>query len=163
MTSEHSLAHALRALLACRRTAALGTVDASGAAFVSMVPFAIDPASASLVIHISALAAHSQNLHAQPQASLMVTEGEVAGQPVHALARVSIEVTATWAEPGSVLAALCRTAYLARFPEAEPMTALGDFRFVQLSSQGARQVAGFGAARSVSADELAQALGQTRA
>ena len=163
MSREHSLTHALRTLLASRRTAALGTVDASGAAFVSMVPFAIDPASASLVIHISALAAHSQNLQSRPQASLMVTEGEVAGEPVHALARLSIKVVATWAEPGSALAAQCRSAYLARFPEAERMTTLGDFHFVRLSPQGARQVAGFGAARTVSADELTQALGQTHA
>lgn len=163
MSSEHRLNQALHALLARRRTAALGTVDASGAAFVSMVPFAADPASASLVIHVSALAAHSQNLQARPQASLMVADGEVADAPVHALARVSIEVLATWAEPGGVLAAQCRAAYLARFPEAEPMTTLGDFRFVRLSPQGARQVAGFGAARSLSADEIAQALSQPAA
>jgi hypothetical protein len=163
VSSEHRLNQALHALLARRRTAALGTVDASGAAFVSLVPFAIDPASASLVIHISALAAHSQNLQTMPQASLMVAEGEVAGEAVHALARVSIEVLATWAEPGSALAAQCRAAYLARFPEAEPMTALGDFRFVRLSPQSARQVAGFGAARSLSTVELAQALGPTAA
>ena len=163
MSREHPLTHALRALLAGRRTAALGTVDASGAAFVSMVPFAIDAASASLVIHISALAAHSRNLQTRPEASLMVADGEVTGQPVHALARVSIGVTATWAEPGSALATQCRTAYLARFPEAEPMTTLGDFRFVRLSPQGARQVAGFGAARSLGADELTQALSQATA
>lgn len=163
MSREHSLNRALRDLLARRRTAALGTVDAAGAAFVSLVPFAIDPASASLVIHISALAAHSQNLKTRPQGSLMVADGEVAGEPVHALARVSIEVVATWAEPESALAAQCRAAYLARFPEAEPMTTLGDFRFVHLSPQGARQVAGFGAARSLGADELAKALGETAA
>jgi putative heme iron utilization protein len=153
----------LRTLLSRRRTAALGTVNAAGEAFVSLVPFAVDTASASLVIHISALAAHSQNLKVRPQASLMVADGEVVGEPVHALARVSIEVVATWAEPGSALAAQCRVAYLARFPEAEPMTTLGDFRFVRLSPQGARQVAGFGAARSLDADELALALGQTTA
>ena len=48
--------------------------------------------------------------------------------------------------------------YLARFPEAEPMTALGDFRFVRLRPQEARQVAGFGAARSLGLAEVAQAL-----
>jgi len=159
LTPEHNLTRSLRDLLARRRTAALGTVDPTGGPFVSLVPFAIDPASASLVIHISALAAHSQNLQTSPRGSLMVADGEEAGQPVHALARVSIEVVATWAEPGSALAASCRSVYLARFPEAEPMTTLGDFRFVRLSPQGGRQVAGFGAARSLSADELAQALG----
>jgi hypothetical protein len=38
------------------------------------------------------------------------------------------------------------------------MTALGDFRFVRLLPSGARQVAGFGAARSLDATEVAQAL-----
>lgn len=130
--------------------------------FVSLVPFAVDPASASLVINISALAAHSQNLKPTPRASLMVADFEIAGEPVHALARVTIEVLATWAEPGSALAAQSRAIYLARFPEAEPITTLGDFRFVSLSPQGARQAAGFGAARSLGADALAQALGQVQ-
>lgn len=47
---------------------------------------------------------------------------------------------------------------LARFPEAEPMTALPDFRFVALPLLSARQVAGFDAARSTDADELRLAL-----
>ncbi len=161
MASEHSLTRALRELLARRRTAALGTVDAAGAPFVSLVPFAVDPAAAALIVHVSALAAHSQNLRATPQASLMVADGEVAGEPVHALARVTIEVLASWAEPGSAQAEQCRAVYLARFPQAELMTTLGDFRFVCLSPLGARQVAGFGAARSLGADELAQAIGHT--
>ena len=39
------------------------------------------------------------------------------------------------------------------------MTALPDFRFVALHLQQARQVAGFGAARSLDAAEVCQALG----
>jgi hypothetical protein len=41
------------------------------------------------------------------------------------------------------------------------MTQLGDFRFVTIAVNGARQVAGFGAARSIDAEELAQMLHQT--
>ena len=51
-----------------------------------------------------------------------------------------------------------RAAYLARFPEAEPMTQLGDFRFVALRPVAGRHVAGFGAARSVDNDEWARVL-----
>jgi putative heme iron utilization protein len=156
--AEHSLTRALRELLSRRRTAALGTLDPTGAPFVSLVPFAVDAAEGCLVIHISALAAHSRHLQASSRASLMVCDGEVRGEPVHALARVTLDATAQWAEPGSDLAANCRATYLARFPEAEPMTALGDFRFVRLLPGGARQVAGFGAARSLDAAEVAQAL-----
>jgi putative heme iron utilization protein len=62
-------------------------------------------------------------------------------------------------ERDSLLWGAARTTYLARFPEAAPMTALGDFMFVLLTPTSARQVAGFGAARTVDADDLAQILG----
>jgi len=159
MATEHSLTRALRELLASQRTAALGTLDDDGAVFVSMVPFAVDPQDPSLVIHVSGLAAHSRNLQRTPRVSVLVCQAEVAGEPVHALARVTLDAVATVAEPGSADALSCRGVYLARFPEAEPMTALGDFRFVRLRLQGARQVAGFGAARSLAAAEVTQALG----
>jgi len=161
MSHEPRLARALRELLAVRRVAALGTLDAAAPTqpFVSMVPFAVDPARRALVLHVSGLAAHTRNLQAQPAVSLLVTAGEVKGEPVHALPRVTIDGTARLLEPGSAEAEAARAAYLARFPEAEPMTQLGDFRFVLVTPTGARQVAGFGAARSVDAEELATALG----
>ena len=56
------LGHALRTLLHKRRHAALGTLDAAGAPFVSMVPFAIDAAAGRLVLHISGLAAHTGHM-----------------------------------------------------------------------------------------------------
>lgn len=159
MATEHRLTRALRELLARQRTAALGTLDDDGAVFVSMVPYAVDPQQPSLVIHVSGLAAHSHHLQRRPRVSLLVCQTEVAGEPVHALPRVTLDAMATVAEPGGPDALACRAAYLARFPEAEPMTALGDFRFVRLRPQGARQVAGFGAARSLDATEVARALG----
>lgn len=158
---EPRLRRALRELLATQRTAALATLDEDGAPFVSMVPFAIDSADASLVIHVSALAAHSRNLQRMSRVSLLVCQAEVAGAPVHALARVTLAALAHGVAPGSSEAQACRHLYLARFPEATPMTELGDFRFVRLRLQGARQVAGFGAARSLDAAELADALGAT--
>ena len=158
MAHEPRLTTALRELLTAQRVAALGTLGEDGAPFVSMVPFAVDARDHSLVIHISGLAAHTRNLLRTPRASLMVCQAEVAGEPVHALPRVTLDIEAADAAAGADAQA-CRAAYLARFPEAEPMTALGDFRFVRLRPLGARQVAGFGAARSVDAAELLQALG----
>jgi hypothetical protein len=38
------------------------------------------------------------------------------------------------------------------------MTQLGDFMFVAIHMLGARQIAGFGAARSLDADEVARVL-----
>ena len=157
MFHEPRLTAALRELLAGHRVASLGTLGEDGAAFVSMVPFAVDADHRCVVIHVSGLAAHTRNLQRTPHASLMVCAAEAAGEPVHALARVTLDVQAHEVAEDEIPA--CRAVYLARFPEAEPMTALGDFRFVRLVPQSARQVAGFGAARSIEATELLQALG----
>ena len=152
------LGHALRTLLHERRHAALGTLDAAGAPFVSMVPFAIDATAGRLVLHVSGLAAHTGHMAAEPRVSLLVTAADAAGQPVHDLARVTLQALAHTPAAGAADWASARAAYLARFPEATPMTELPDFRFITLQITGARQVAGFGAARSVGPDELAQAL-----
>ena len=152
------LGHALRALLHERRHAALGTLDAAGAPFVSMVPFAVDATAGRLVLHVSGLAAHTGHMAAEPRVSLLVTAADAAGQPVHDLARVTLQALAHPPAPGAADWASARAAYLARFPEATPMTELPDFRFITLRITGARQVAGFGAARSVPADELASIL-----
>lgn len=159
MANEHSLTRALRELIHQQRTAALGTIGPDGAPFVSLVPYAVDPEHGCLVIHVSGLAAHTGNLQRDARVSLLVNEVAAAGVPVHALPRVTLEATAETLSPDTPEALACRTVYLQRFPEAAPMTTLGDFRFVRLHLLGARQVAGFGAARSLDGDEIRRALG----
>jgi putative heme iron utilization protein len=149
----------VRSLLQAQRVAALGTIGADGGVLVSMVPFAIEPQQRCLVIHVSELAAHTRNLQATPRVSLMVMQCEVAGEPVHALPRVTFDGTATVPERDGPVWLACRAAYLERFPEAAMMTQLGDFKFVAIEVSGARQVAGFGAARSIDAEEVRLALG----
>jgi putative heme iron utilization protein len=158
MTHLPRLGRALRALLQARRVAALGTLDANGAPFVSMTPYAIDTARRRLVIHVSGLAAHTANMVARPRVSVLVAAGEADGAPVHDLMRVTLEGITSTPVPGSPEHASARAAYLARFPDAEMMAALPDFRFVTIDITGARQVAGFGSARSVQPEELTQIL-----
>jgi hypothetical protein len=158
MSHEPRLTHALRSLLTSQRVAALGTLGADGRPFVSMVPFAVETMSAQVVIHVSGLAAHSRNLQAAPQVSLLVMQAEVAGEPVHALPRVTLDGLATVLPRDSAEWSRARDAYMARFPDVQPMTELGDFMFVAIAVQGARQVAGFGAARSLDADAIAEVL-----
>ncbi|MFZ3082381.1 HugZ family protein [Rhodoferax ferrireducens] len=148
----------LRALLNAQRVAALGTVGDDGAPFVSMVPYAIVQHLCCLVIHVSGLAAHTRNLQAREPVSLLVMKSEVPGEPVHALPRVTLEGQAKVLERGSADWQACSDVYIARFPDAEPMTQLGDFMFVAIQVTGARQVAGFGVARSIDAEEVRLAL-----
>lgn len=155
---EPRLTRELRALLKHQRVAALGTLNEDGSPLVSMVPFALRTDVAGFVIHVSGLAAHSGNLRQRPAVSLLVTQSEAPGEPVHALARASFAGRATALVPGSGAWQAARTAYLKRFPEAEPMTALGDFQFFAIPIDAARQVAGFGAARTLEGAELADVL-----
>lgn len=152
------LTQALHALLWRQRVASLGTMNQDGTPFVSMVPFALEPVGCVVVIHVSGLAPHTGNLHRSPRVSLLVMEAEVSGAAVHALPRVTLEGNAHVLFANNPQWELARTCYLARFPEAEPMTQLGDFSFVAIDLSGARQIAGFGAARSVDALTLAQVL-----
>jgi heme iron utilization protein len=158
MAHVSRLTQQIRSLLQSRRVAALGTIASDGAALVSMVPFAVEPELRCLVIHVSQLAAHTRNLEDRPRVSMLVMQSEVQGEPVHALPRVSIDGVASELEPQSRRWLACRTAYLRRFPDAELMTQLPDFKFFAIEVSGARQVAGFGTARSLDAEELRIAL-----
>jgi len=155
----------LRDLLARRRCAALATQPAdlvAGGALsaprLSMVPWAWDAQFSCFVLHVSALAAHTQAMELHPAVSLLICAAEEEGEGVHALERVAIEGVASTPPAGSVLADGARESYVRRFPEAAFMAELGDFRFVCITPSVARHVAGFGAARDVSAHDLAEAL-----
>ena len=89
-----------------------------------------------------------------PAVCLMVVASEQPGSGVHALERVSIQGIASTPPPDSLLGQAAKASYLQRFPEAEAMTMLGDFRFVCITPASARHIAGFGAARDVDDQEL---------
>lgn len=158
----------LRDLLTRRRPAALATQPADSvpsaaghalpAPRLSMVPWAWNAQFCCFVLHVSALAAHTRAMELHPAVSLLVCAAEVDGEGVHALERVAIEGVASTPPPGSALADGARDSYVQRFPEAAFMTGLDDFRFVCITPSVARHVAGFGAARDVSAHDLIEAL-----
>jgi hypothetical protein len=158
MSHESRLTRELRALLHSHRVAALGTISDEGLPFVSMVPFAMVPALGCFVIHVSGLAAHTRYLAARPAVSLLVMQPELPDEPVHALPRVTVDGRARVLALDDGEWPACRAAYLKRFPDAEHMTRLGDFRFVAIEVKGARHVAGFGAARSIDEVEIGHAL-----
>ncbi len=158
MSHESRLTQVLRELLNTSRVAALGTCNPDGTPFVSMVPFAIEPQGGAIVIHVSALAPHTGNLQSSPAVSLLVMQAETVGEAVHALPRVSLDGTAHVLTDHNPALPQARRSYLKRFPEAEPMVSFGDFVFVTITVTTARQVAGFGAARTLDAQEIAQVL-----
>lgn len=161
MPHESRLQQSLRELLITQRTAALAVqplADFSAPSLpapgLSFVPWAWCSDFSCLVIHVSGLASHTSAMQAHPAISLMMVAAEVPGQGVHALERISIAGVASTPPRESALWQAAKTSYLARFPEAEAMTMLGDFRFICITPSSGRHVAGFGAAREVSDQDL---------
>ncbi|MFM2343074.1 MAG: hypothetical protein RLZZ592_2727 [Pseudomonadota bacterium] len=148
-------------LLTSRSTAALATLDDAGLPAVSMVPYAVEAGGPDLLILVSGLAAHTRQLRAQPRASVLVCASEDQADTVHALPRVTLTVEARWPEPGSEAARQGLQTYLARHPSAGMLTELPDFALARLRLLEARQIAGFGAARTVDGTRLGQLLRQT--
>lgn len=159
MPHESRLARELRQLFLSQRVAALGTLDADGNPFVSMVPFAACPGRGRVAIHVSGMAAHTDHMKNNSAVSLLVATSETPNEPVHALQRVTMQGRASTPESGSAEWEECRNAYLDRFPEAESMTELSDFRFVVIDVDHGRHVEGFGTARDVTGEELERVLG----
>jgi len=146
--------------MARQRTGALASLSNHGWPWLAMTPFAIDTEAGQFIIHISELAAHTRYLLQRPQASFMVCTSETPGEPVHALPRASFQVGAIHPERGSASWATARDCYLQRFPDVAFMVDFTDFHFFRLGVQRARLVTGFGAAKTISVEQVRQWLQQ---
>jgi putative heme iron utilization protein len=138
------LGRAARALLAAESVGILCTtsVHRAGYPYGSLTPYALPPAGTPLLL-LSALAAHTHNLLADPRACLFVGDrGAVqvddpqAGRRLSLLGRAAVVPEARQPE--------ARAAYLARWPRAEVTLGMHDFALWELEVEEARFVAGFG-------------------
>jgi putative heme iron utilization protein len=131
----------LRALLRAERQGMLSTISLrhGGHPFGSVVPYALWETGEPL-LYLSRLAAHTQNLLADPRASLLVSDSsskEV--QP----ARATLVGACRPLPPESQDAA--RAAFASRHPQSQALS-LPDFTAFLLSVEEVRWVGGFAAA-----------------
>lgn len=155
MTPDH--AASLRQILLEQRVAALGTLH-DAQPFVSMVPFAPLEHGAAFVIHVSQLAAHTRDMQRHPQVSLLVMAPMAPEALPQALPRVTIQGEAQELSEDEALHPAARAAYLARFPDSEPMFGFGDFALFLIRPSSLRLVAGFAQARTLAPEDLIAAL-----
>lgn len=141
-------AELVRSLFQTQTVGALATLH-KGRPAVSMVPFAVMPASHSLVIHVSRLATHTQDMERTPEVGMLIMAPNSSEIVPQALPRVSITATAKRCPPEEAGYAVARGVYLARFPESEPMFGFGDFSLFLIEPESLRGVAGFGQAWSI--------------
>ncbi|HEY7204472.1 MAG TPA: DUF2470 domain-containing protein [Methylomirabilota bacterium] len=138
---EPSFAEQARTLLHVGRTGTLGTLSRRhpGHPFVSVMPYAPDDRGRPLFL-ISTLAMHTQNLEADPRASLLVAQ---AGDDPLALARVTLMGRGRRLTAEDRAGA--REAYLTRHPSAIHWVDFDDFAFWRLDLSDVYYVGGFGA------------------
>jgi heme iron utilization protein len=157
MKPEH--AQTLRDLVRTQQVAALGTLHA-GQPYVSMVPFALLPGGVSFIIHVSQLAAHTNDMLAHPQVSLLVIAPPTHEVMAQELARITVQGEAVPLPAGTPEHAAAKVAYLARFPQTEMLFGFSDFSLFAVVPESIRFVGGFAQATTISPETLASVLNE---
>jgi putative heme iron utilization protein len=149
--SEPSHAERTRTLLVSERLGTLATVSHHhpGFPFASVMPYALSDDGAPIFL-ISAMAIHTQNLLADPRASLLVMQSGGDADPLGSPRATLIghDTNTTGAH---------RDAYLARHPSAKYWVDFSDFAFFRLDVMDVYYVGGFGVMGWVSAEDYAVA------
>ena len=158
---QAEIAETLAQVLRGSPVATLATLH-RGEPATSMVPFALLPGTGDVIIHISRLATHTQDLQAHASASLLVMAPPGTSDTPLALPRVSLQGEAHVCAVADADYGPARAAYLARLPEAEELFSFGDFSLWLLRPRHLRLVAGFGRAHTIMGDDYRQWIaGQT--
>ncbi len=153
---EPSHAERVRTLLALASVGMLSTVSRKhpGFPFGSLMPFALDAEGRPLFL-ISNMAMHTQNLKADPRASLFVSQAAVDGDPLGS-ARATL-VGGTEPVPGEELPD-ARERYLAGHENSRYWVDFKDFSFFRLQPVEVYYVGGFGVMGWVSAEDYTLAM-----
>jgi putative heme iron utilization protein len=148
---EPSFAERARTLVYLTRIGSLSTLSRKqpGFPFGSVMPYGLDEQGRPIFL-ISTMAMHTQNLQADPRASLLVTQNDVGVDPLGA-SRVTLI--------GNILpipqpeVAEARKLYLARYTNSKYWVDYEDFSFYHMDVVDVYYVGGFGVMGWVSASE----------
>src|SRR5664279_2815747 len=127
---EPSFAERARTLMHSSRIGSLSTLSRKqpGFPFGSLMPYALDGQGRPIFL-ISTMAMHTQNLQADPRASLFVTDPEAIGDPLGS-SRVTL-IGNVIRIPESETAA-ARTVYLTGYPDSKYWVDFDDFSFYRM-------------------------------
>ena len=123
-----------------------------------MVPYAVIGEPLAFIVLVSTLSAHTQEMLADPNVSLLVMEPESGAKTPHALARVSMQGRAEPIAPDDARHAAAHAAYSTRFPDMINLFDLGDFTLFAIVPTEVRVISGFAQAASISPESLARSL-----
>ena len=152
---EPSFAERARTLMHSSRIGSLSTLSRKqpGFPFGSLMPYALD-AEGRPIFLVSTMAMHTQNLQADPRASLFVTEPGASGDPLGSSRVTLIGSVSRIPEPELAAA---RTVYLTGCPDSKYWVDFYDFSFYQMDVLDVYYVGGFGVMGWVAASDYSQA------
>src|SRR5271157_2416787 len=152
---EPSFAERARTLMHLGRIGSLSTLSRKqpGFPFGSLMPYSLDDQGRPIFL-ISTMAMHTQNLQADPRASLFVTEPGASGDPLGSSRVTLIGNVVRIPEPELAAA---RTVYLARYPDSKYWVDFDDFFFYRMDVLDVYYVGGFGVMGWVEASDYSQA------
>jgi hypothetical protein len=139
---EPSFAERARTLLHIGRIGSLSTLSRKqpGFPFGSVMPYGLDTAGRPIFL-ISTMAMHTQNLQADPRASLLVTQPDASGDPLGA-SRVTLMGNVQTIRKPEI--ANARTLYLERYANSKYWVDFEDFSFYRMDVIDVYYVGGFG-------------------
>src|SRR5246127_3267063 len=148
---EPSFAERARTLVYLARIGSLSTLSRKqpGFPFGSVMPYGLDDRGRPIFL-ISTMAMHTQNLQADPRASLLVTQPDATGDPLGA-SRVTLVGNVLPVPEAEVAEA--RELYLARYANSKYWVDFEDFSFYRMDVVDVYYVGGFGVMGWVSASE----------
>lgn len=152
---EPSFAEKARTLMHSARIGSLSTLSRKqpGFPFGSLMPYGLDNQGHPIFL-ISTMAMHTQNLGADPRASLFVTEPDGRGDPLGS-SRVTLIGNVTRIPEPELSAA--RTQYLTGYPDSKYWVDFEDFFFYRMDVIDVYYVGGFGVMGWVTALDYSQA------
>jgi heme iron utilization protein len=152
---EPTHAERTRTLLHLHSLATLSTLSKkqSGFPFGSLMPYALDAAGRPLFL-ISNMAMHTQNIKADPRASLFVTQPAADGDPLGAARTTLIGNILQVPEEDK---ASVRELYLARHANSSYWVDFADFSFFRMDILDVYYVGGFGVMGWVTAEDYTHA------
>jgi heme iron utilization protein len=149
--AEPTFAERARTLAYLGRIGSLSTLSRKqpGFPFGSVMPYGLDERGRPIFL-ISTMAMHTQNLQADPSASLLVTQPDASGDPLGA-SRVTLLGNVVPVPELEVAAA--RKLYLERYVNSKYWVDFEDFSFYRMDVVDVYYVGGFGVMGWVSASE----------
>ena len=152
---EPSFAERARTLMYMARIGSLSTLSRKqpGFPFGSVMPYGLDEHGRPIFL-ISTMAMHTQNLQADPRASLLVTQENAGDDPLGA-SRVTLMGNALQVPEAEVAEA--RKLYLARYANSKYWVDFEDFSFYRMDAVDVYYVGGFGVMGWVSDSDYEQA------